>query len=331
MRRTGQAIVIFVGGVFWASLSGIDVGETGVGGIDSLAIPAFVPGVGTAAAQESSPRERSRQQFERGVQHLSESRYAEAVEALEAARVLYPTAPIHFNLGLAYRGADRVTDAIAAFERFLQASGDGIQPGRLQEVRRSLRSLRAALAEVRLDISPADATVTIDGDPVLRGSAVELDPGRHVVVAQAPGHREAREELNLEPGSRRVVQLALTPAREQATLVLDIEPDEALVRVDGRLRGSGDRELTVDPGAHILQIEVDGETESTDFEVGPGERLELSLALSSGGSLTWLFVSLGVLAVAGGITAAILLLGQDDEEPLPGDLGVATTALGVNF
>ena len=57
-----------------------------------------------AQAQPESAREASRARFERGVEHIAAGRFAEAVSELEAARSLYATASVHYNLGLAYRG-----------------------------------------------------------------------------------------------------------------------------------------------------------------------------------------------------------------------------------
>lgn len=294
-----------------------------------LFLLASLPGL--AAAQEGDARATSRAHFERGIAHLTEQRFEEAVRELEAARSHYPTASIHFNLGLAYRGVGRARDAIASFERFLSAVGDTGDPARIQEVNRYLRSLRAALVRVRLDITPSDARVTIDGEPVPRGSTtVQLDPGSHVIVATAPGYREARQEIETEPGTDTLAQLTLERATTTGTLVLDVDPDDAAVRIDGRPYGIGDQQIELEAGAHALLIEALGRTASRDFEIAAGQRLDLALAIDGGGDdLTWLWVVLGVVAVGGAAAAAsaYFILNPSDQPPLQGDLGIVMTAL----
>lgn len=283
-----------------------------------------------SAFAQDDPRQAAIAHFEQGVAHLAERRFEEAVTELEAARSLYATASIHFNLGLAYRGVRRNRDAIAAFERFLTSVGESGDPARTEEVNRYLRTLRASLVRVRLDITPETAHVTIDGDPIPRGSTtVQLDPGAHVITASAPGHQEGQREIQAAPGSDTLVQLTLERVANTGTVVLDVTPDDALVLLDGRPNGVGDQEFEVEAGAHLLQIEALGQTASSQFDIAVGQRLDLALAISSGDDLTWLWVVLGVAAV--GAAAAVttyFLLNPSDQPPLAGDLGTVMTALG---
>jgi tetratricopeptide (TPR) repeat protein len=285
---------------------------------------------GLALAQEADPRAQSRAHFEQGIAHLAERRFDDAVRELEAARSLYATASIHFNLGLAYRGVGRARDAISAFERFLTAVGETGDPARVEEVNRYLRTLRASLVGVRLDITPADARVTVDGEPVPRGTTtIQLDPGAHVIAASAPGHRDAQREIQVEPGSSALAQLALERIVNSGTLVLDVDPNDAAIRIDGRPHGVGDQEIELEAGAHALLIEALGRTATSDFELATGQRLDLSLAIATGDDLTWLWVVLGVV-IAGGAAAAVttyFVLNPTDQPPRAGDRGTLMTAL----
>lgn len=289
----------------------------------SLALPS------SGLAQDDA-RAASRALFDEGIAHLAERRFEEAVRSFEAARSRYPTASIHFNLGLAYRGLGRARAAIDSFERFLTAVGDTGDPARVEEVNRYLRSLRASLVRVQLDITPSDARVTIDGEALPRGAtAVQLDPGAHVIEASASGHREGRREIHLEPGTSALAQLALERLETAGTLVLDVDPNDSAVRIDGRPHGVGDQEIELEAGAHALLIEALGRTATRDFEIEAGQRLDLSLAIASGDDLTWLWVVLGVVVV-GGAAAAVttyLVLNPSDQPPLQGDLGIVMTAL----
>jgi hypothetical protein len=285
-----------------------------------------------AHAQAADARAESRARFERGVELIGQGAFADAVRELEAARSLYPTASIHFNLGLAYRGVGRARDAIGSFDRFLAAVGSSGDPARVEEVNRYLRTLRSTLARVRIQVSPSDARVSVDGEPVAVGTAeIALDPGAHVLEARAPGHADLRREIRLEPGSSSTELLALERVRGAATLVLDVSPEHAEVRLDGAPRGTGDQRISLDPGAYTVEARADGRDVSQQFSIAVGEQLALSLAVPGGGDdLTWLWVVLGV-AVAGGAAAVatVLLYEPDVQQPLVPNLGVVMTELGA--
>ena len=296
--------------------------------VTAACAPVGLVSVGAAHAQDAAARAESRTRFERGVELLGDGSFADAVRELEAARSLYPTASIHFNLGLAYRGTGRARDAIASFERFLAAMGTTGDPGRVEEVNRYLRTLRSTLARVRVQVSPANAQVSVDGEPIAVGE-IALDPGAHVIEARAPGHRELRREIRLEPGSSSTEVLSLEAVAGQGTLELDVTPDHAAVRLDGAPRGTGDQRISLDPGTYGLVVSADGRELAQQFSIAAGERLGLSLTVPQGGDdLTWLWVVLGV-AVAGGVAAVttVLLYEPDVQQPIVPDLGVVMTEL----
>lgn len=289
-----------------------------------------------AAAQPAEgatddPRAASRAHFMAGVEHLQQGRAAEAIEDLEAARALYSTAPVHFNLGLAYREVGRFRDAISALTRFVSAAGDGISAERSAEVDRYLRSLRASLGIVRIVATPDDATIALAGEPVGRGRVrLELDPGTYPVTVTADDHIEVDREVVVAPGGDETVRVQLEPTNRAGVLDLDVTPEETTVSIDGRVRGIGDVSLELASGAHRLLLEVDDARREHDFEITAGERLALALTVDSGDDFTWLWVTLAIL-VAGGAAAAVsyFVLNPSEQDPLPGNLGMVTTALGA--
>ena len=286
----------------------------------------------TARAQTDDARARSRAHFMAGVEHLQGDRPEEAIEELEAARSLYPTASVHFNLGLAYREVGRARDAISAFERFLAASGDDLPEARGEEVDRYLRSLRASLGVLRVQAFPEQATIFVDDEPVGRGRVrLELDPGTYQLTVRSEGHLDADREVEVAPGSDEVVRLQLEERVSAGTLALDVTPEEATVSVDGRVRGMGDLELQLSPGPHSLLLEYETARREQDFEIVAGERLSLSLSVDASDDLTWLWVTLALVAVAGGAAATVtyFALNPSDQPPLQGNLGVVMTSLEV--
>ena len=75
---------------------------------------------------------------------------------------------------------------------------------------------RVPRLSVRIDPVARGLELSLDGRPIERGSLpgpLAVDPGRHVLVATAPGYRERRLELNVAEGTRHNLVLTL----EQAT------------------------------------------------------------------------------------------------------------------
>lgn len=269
--------------------------------------------------------------FQSGLAHLADGDAEEAVTDFEEARQLYPTAPIHFNLGLAYREIGRIRDAIGSFERFLTAVGDEGDPAHSAEARRYLRTLRAALGRVRLDLAPEGATVAIDGRGIPRGTTLaRLDPGTHQLTVSAPDHRTEEREVEVTPGSDQLVRLTLVPSVARGVLDLDITPDEAEVHVDGRPLGTGDRELTLEAGLHRVLLEYEGEEATREVNVLADQRVGLSLRIGSEGrSRVGLVLGLLALAVGGAAAGVGIWAARNpsEEQPLSTTLGTVTTAL----
>src|SRR5690606_5660895 len=85
------------------------------------------------------------------------------------------------------------------------------------ELRRQVESellpqARARVAEYRLDLTPADAIVTVDGRPaVITGGVLVLAPGAHTIGAAAPGHARLEQRIEARQGVQDVLRVRLTP------------------------------------------------------------------------------------------------------------------------
>lgn len=171
-------------------------------------------------AQPANPNAAARAAFERGLADLDAHRYAAAVQALEESYRINPAPVALYNLALAHRELGHALVAIDLFDRYLREGGDRLPAERAQAVRTTLAELRAGLATVVFSVVPAGYRVTVDGraQPV-EDNALRLDPGDHVVEVGADGHRTARREMRLAPGTQTPVALVLTPDEVAAPAV----------------------------------------------------------------------------------------------------------------
>ena len=124
----------------------------------------------------------------------------------------------------------------------------------------------AGTGDLTLTAVPTGALLVVDG--VERGPAPQVVPGlscdTHEVVARAPGYLETRQHLRVPAYTSTPLNLVL--AREEfGTLVVEVVPLEASVRVDGVDVGAGPRTLDhVATGPHHVEGILAGYTTDTD-------------------------------------------------------------------
>lgn len=294
----------------------------------SLAVPAV------ASAQNNSAEARAH--FEAGVAASNQGRWQDALREFEQARAIQATAPVLYNLGLAQRAVGRVRDARATFRTLIEQHGARLANDRRTEIQGYITDADAAVGRIELTISPANATVTIDGTPTAERS-VEADPGRHEIVVSAPGHQQSRREVDLRRGSSATLDVRLE--REEVRRRINVELDEstASVRLDGRVIGRGSCESEVAPGAHELEVSASGfrpyrqsvRVDNADVRLRVSlERLPTQQPAAGISPWVWVGVGVGSAAVIGGVVALAVALGSTVEDPYRGSWN--TVAQGLN-
>lgn len=152
--------------------------------------------------------------FRRGIELGEQDRWAEALEHFRRSRELAERPNTVFNIGFALHRLGRFTEAVEAFDGYL-ALTEGETSERREEAARLRGESVASVAEVELELSPPDARVFVDGEPLEGASGsrrtLVLDPGRHTVRATADGHEEGALTISVLAGERGARSLALAP------------------------------------------------------------------------------------------------------------------------
>lgn len=274
----------------------------------------------------------ARSHFEAGVAASNAGRWQDALREFEQARAIQATAPVLYNLGLAQRAVGRMRDARATFRALVEEHGPRLSAERRTEIQGYLTEAEAALARLELTVTPAQATVLLDGAAITARS-VELDPGRHEIVVESPGFRRQRREIELRRGASAMVDLRLEREEVRRRLAIDVDPTTATVRIDGRPSGRGNIEVQLEPGAHELEVEAQGyrpyrrsvRVEDADVRL----RVSLVAQREAGGvsPFVWVGVGLGAAALIGGAIALGVALGTTREDPYRGSWDTVAQAL----
>ncbi|HEX6275451.1 MAG TPA: tetratricopeptide repeat protein, partial [Polyangiaceae bacterium] len=118
---------------------------------------------GSVHAEERSAKAQAREHFQTGLALVRKGYIEQAVEAFENAYRTSPRYAVLYNLGQAYAMLGRSTEAVQAFERYLNEGGNKIAPARRDEVLDLIEQQKARSGRAEFDIHPAGAETFIDG------------------------------------------------------------------------------------------------------------------------------------------------------------------------
>jgi hypothetical protein len=122
-----------------------------------------------------------------------------------------------FNVAQCDEDEGSLTGAITRYREGLARLPEDDE--RREVVTRRIAAIEARLAHLSLTIAadaPASATLHLDGRVVAPGR-MAVDPGKHEVRLEAPGHEPVSSTIELAEGEHRELTLALTPKRGAAT------------------------------------------------------------------------------------------------------------------
>lgn len=185
--------------------------------IKLIAIVSLLNVASIAHAQQPSSADMdvaaARALFERGVELSDEQRWGEAAEEFRRSLALAERPGTLFSYGVACMHVARPVDARRALERFVALATQPRFAEQRTQARQMIEETRRTQSLLSLDVSPADARVTIDGLVVSseQRSALALNPGEHTALVQADGYEPVHAAFSLGRSERMNRQVSLTP------------------------------------------------------------------------------------------------------------------------
>jgi hypothetical protein len=116
-------------------------------------------------------------------------------------------------MGLAYRVMGRNVEALTHFESFIKDAID-VPAEKRQEASELVSELRAKVATLSLDVTPAGANVSVDGKPVGRSPVVApvyVETGPHKVIAELAGAHAVVRDISATAGGTLSVRIDVGP------------------------------------------------------------------------------------------------------------------------
>ena len=168
-----------------------------------------------AQAQTEDVRERAKALFEKGLEASDSERWAEAADLFTRSRTLLSRPSTVFNLvGALYR-LGRYRESLAAARDYLAMSDPLLDAAKRKEVEGLRDVMDKAIGTARVQVTPADALLDVDGERVsgsAGGYALQLDPGLHALVARRAGYRDHSESFAMESGGSVDLRVTLEAA-----------------------------------------------------------------------------------------------------------------------
>lgn len=297
-------------------------------------------------AEQTTPTQGgdARRLFEQGLELADQERWGEAVDAFRQSRAIVERPSTVFNLGNALFRVGRMTAAIAAFDDFVRIAHPRRDRAQVAEATRLRGVAQTSLATLVIDVMPADATLTIDGDAIASTGArreIALDPGRHDLRAVADGHEPYTTPITLSSGARTELAVRLAEERPPAPAP-PAPPAMGRLLVHTTVRGAtvrvGDETIAdrvaheLPPGTHDVVATARGfrRFERT-VRIEPGETTTLDVTLvrvatparSSGVLSSPVFwIVTGVVVVGAGVTVGVVAASSGTEDFYTGTTGV---------
>lgn len=234
---------------------------------------------GPRAARAQSAKDKAVSLARAGAVLLDEGKPDQALELFEKAYRLDPAPVLLGHMAKAYEQKGDLAKAREYYEKWLAAETD---PERIAKARARLEALLDRMpGRLVVTVSPEGAAVTVDGRPVVAGTAVELKRGSHEVEVTLRGYAPAKRTAEVEAGGETRLSVSLLPL--PGRIEVRGGPAGARVTVNGQdLRTLPlDRPYVVPPGPHVVEVTAAGYEKMVRMvEVGPDSTVTVEITLA---------------------------------------------------
>lgn len=155
--------------------------------------------------------DQARRAFEDGTELEKRGDYAGALERFKASATLRATPGNRFHVAYCLEMTGKLGAAVVEYEAVVALARQQKKADILAAAAPRLEALRPRLAKLTLHATlPPGGEVLVDGEPVDPAATLTLDPGKHVVTADAPDHASFKKNIDLAAGGSTTVDVVLS-------------------------------------------------------------------------------------------------------------------------
>lgn len=219
-----------------------------MGHIDLTRFLVVLTALGLAAPASAGAPAAAQALVDRGTKSFKRGDFGVALKSFEQAYASTGDGGLHYVIGRCHEELGDLTAAVAAYERFLRTDAPEEARSKAEEAMRRLRA-RLSRGRLVLRVEPPGARVSVDGRDV--GAAplgpLDVDSGRHTVVARLEGHTLGEVTVDVSPGGEGTATLSLSEAPATPAPVPHLQDSGVATTSDGgaALEGWGWATFTV--------------------------------------------------------------------------------------
>jgi hypothetical protein len=225
----------------------------------------------------------AKRHFTNGVRLFEDRNFAGALVEFEASYQKNPTAVALQNIAVCQKGLFRYAEAIATLERMLREFATQLAPDDKKAAEDAIRDMTALLGTIVVQVTPADARVTIN-DAIVTTEAlknpVRLAAGEYRIVAEAPGYARQEKRVTVVSGQKdQPVVLTLTPL--SGMLVIRAHDPQAAIAIDGVMVGYEEWKGPVSAGPHEIYVYTANARHKSKVVANAGQTTEFDAKLTA--------------------------------------------------
>jgi len=185
----------------------------------AVALTIFGSGIAEAQHQKSQPSSDTKAAqtlAAKGRAALRAKRYDDAEQLLRSAQELAPSPELQVDIGRALIGLKRYVEARTLLSDLTQGGKSPAEKRAAAAAKVQLKLLEKRLPTLKLAVvgpSAGAAHVSIDGQDVDPSQEIPLDPGEHVVTADATGFYRVVRKVNATEGGHLSEEMTLAPEK----------------------------------------------------------------------------------------------------------------------
>jgi hypothetical protein len=211
-----------------------------------LAAFSFLLLVPASASADAASAKRADDLFRQAMEAQEKGRYEEACAKLEESNRLERAVGTEYNLAACYEVVKRTATARRLYLGVAELATKTGKTSTAKKARDRAEKLDRMVPRLTLRAAPSakGATITLDGKNVEAsaiGAPMEVDPGRHAIVAKAEGRVSFETNVDVGEGQRTEVVIALDPTEKRAPTTTTMPPASSTPSSEG-----------ADPGPPVL-------------------------------------------------------------------------------
>jgi hypothetical protein len=257
--------------------------------------------------------------------------YAGALTKLQSAYDASKDPRLLWNMAACEKALRHYVSVLSLLERYASEGAQLISEEEHQATAQLVETVQACVYQLTLEVAPDGADVLVDG--VKLGSTplpgpLRLDMGKRVLRVEKAGYLPHEEEVDLPGGKSASLSVQLAPELHEGVLRVVSDPT-AVIRIDGRVVGTGTWSGTLPSGAHSVHVSATGKLphqtevvikdhDTSSMVVNLAAEAPAPLPLAHSSNTVWWV--LGGVALAG-VGLSAYLLARPGDPPRQPDLG----------